>query len=73
MRLRAFCSAQAAWAVARIIHDTLFRITIIFNCRLYIMKTIKEFGLTLKILEQLIKMELHLYRRRKIFRVKGSR
>ena len=27
--------AQAAWAVARIIHDTLFRITLIFKCRLY--------------------------------------
>ena len=27
--------AQVAWAVARIVHDTLFRITIIFKCRLY--------------------------------------
>lgn len=30
--------AQAAWAVARIVHDTLFRITVIFKCRLYSFK-----------------------------------
>jgi len=40
--------AQAAWAVARIVHHSLFRITLNFKCRLYTQKSrqnlVKNFG-----------------------------
>ena len=39
MRLRSFLQAQAAWAVARIVHHSLFTITLIFKFRLYIRQT----------------------------------
>ena len=44
MRLRSFLQAQAAWAVARIVSYSIFSITLIFKCLLYMEIIIFKFA-----------------------------